>query len=443
MRQTHAWMALVLMGLAPFIWAQSQPNSPDTLPPLAIPEVLDLPELEVRAVVVQTPASQPAVAEALAAQAPKSDGIAEASHPSGPSIWGSLEYLLWWEKSAPVAAPLVTANAAPGAIGSLNEAGTVILFGPGSGRSTDFDPFSGGRLTLGSWLGPNQIIGLEGSGFLFQTRNTNFNAASPGPVAVSIPFNATQPFTSAAGVANPAGETSFNSGGTPNVVSVNLASQMWGAEVNELVNLAANRSYRLATIIGFRYFDLRESLNLNDATFDTAAPGVVTVTDNFATRNEFYGGQLGLRAGGSFGRLTVDVTGKAAFGANHEISNISGLTTVTNGAFGFATGATLGGVFAQPSNIGHTSRNAFALVPEGQLQIGYLLTRNIHPFIGYNFLYVSDVLRPGNQIDRNINFQTPVFIAPGTTVGPLAPLPAFRASDFWAQGVNLGVEIRF
>jgi len=64
--------------------------------------------------------------------------------------------------------------------------------------------------------------------------------------------------------------------------------------------------------------------------------------------------------------------------------------------------------------------------------------------VGYNFLYCSSVLRPGNQIDRVLDETLiPNF---GTGVAPAGqsrPAPILRGSDFWAQGLNFGVEFRF
>jgi hypothetical protein len=56
-----------------------------------------------------------------------------------------------------------------------------------------------------------------------------------------------------------------------------------------------------------------------------------------------------------------------------------------------------------------------------------------------------DEEQPGAQIDRGINpTQNPSFN--GVTsqlIGPARPAPSFNVSDFWAQGLNLGVVIRF
>ena len=52
-------------------------------------------------------------------------------------------------------------------------------------------------------------------------------------------------------------------------------------------------------------------------------------------------------------------------------------------------------------------------------------------------------IRPGTAIDRTINFsQSPVF-STGTLVGPARPAFTFKDSDFWAQGINFGLEFRY
>jgi hypothetical protein len=67
-------------------------------------------------------------------------------------------------------------------------------------------------------------------------------------------------------------------------------------------------------------------------------------------------------------------------------------------------------------------------------------------FGGYTLLYASDVVRAPQQISRAIN---PV-AAPAITGNPSVPLtgPAqpsfkFNSSDFWAQGLNVGLAFRF
>lgn len=356
-------------------------------------------------------------------------------------FWVGAEFLLWWAKAAPVSVPLITGNNDPTTIAALNDPGTTILFGAGSGRNETLGAFRGGRLTAGGWIDESNVFGWEANVFLLERRGTFFNAASAGGAAplVSIPFNSTQPFPF-----NPAGETSLNANGFPSNAAVNLNSRLWGVEAAGLLDLWSNTGFSWTALLGFRYLDLQENLNLTYTTFDAATAGANVVTDRFGTRNQFYGAQLGTRVGMNWGRWDAGAAVKLALGSSHQLLNISGNTTVTNGAFGSPTGTTPGGVFAEPSNIGQFNRNVFAVVPEVQLKVGFLLTPHIRPFIGYNFLYLSNVLRPGDQLDRNINpTQNSFFVPPGTLTGAAAPLAAFRSSDYWAQGIQFGVELRY
>jgi hypothetical protein len=355
--------------------------------------------------------------------------------------WASTEYLLWWIQRGPLPVPLVSTTSNLANIGALNEPGTMVLFGAG-GTGLDYRSISGMRLTVGGWINHDQSIGIEASGFLLEHGSVNFAATSAGGAApiVSIPFNATVPFN-----LNPAGETSLNAGGVPNQVTVSSGTQLWGAEANFVLGGCHSECFYLRPFAGARYLDLRESLNLIDQFFDGATGGGLLVRDSFATRNQFYGGQLGLHAGWTPGRFTVDLTTKVALGTTHEVLNVNGASTVTLGAFGFPTGITTGGVFAEPSNIGHFSRDVFTVVPEGQLEVGFYLTPNLRIFAGYTFLFDSNVLRPGNQIDRNINPTQSVLFGGtnGVLVGPPSPLQELHRSEFWAQGVSFGVTLRY
>ena len=118
----------------------------------------------------------------------------------------------------------------------------------------------------------------------------------------------------------------------------------------------------------------------------------------------------------------------------HQIVLIDGVTSST------ASGTQRGGLLALPTNIGRYSRDSFAIVPELGLKVGYNFTDRLRGFVGYDVLYASNVVRPGDQVDTFVNSS---FLPPGPGVG--APLPRFqfRQTDFWAQGVSFGLEWRY
>jgi hypothetical protein len=50
------------------------------------------------------------------------------------------------------------------------------------------------------------------------------------------------------------------------------------------------------------------------------------------------------------------------------------------------------------------------------------------------------VARAGSLIDLGVNTTG---LPPGPLVGPARPAFAFHSSDFWAQGLDFGVEVRY
>jgi hypothetical protein len=352
-------------------------------------------------------------------------------------IWVSAEYLLWWIKDDHVP-PLVTAGP-PGSSGILGTPGTTVVFG----GDVDHEEFSGGRFTVGFWLDECQTHGLETEVFFLGSRSSNFVAGGPGtatgptvarPVINAITGAETAELVSAAGVVS----------GT---IQVTEHSRLWGIEENFLCNLCCSCCSRVDFLAGFRYLQLDEGLAIReDLLVNPSVPGIggstIGVVDQFDTHNRFYGGQIGARAQYWRGNTCFNVTGKVALGETHEVIGINGTTVFT--LPGAAPVAVPGGVLALPSNSGHFSRDEFAVVPEVGFNVGYMVTPRVCVYLGYTFLYWSDVVRPGDQIDRVVNLtQLPTNLGPGTLVGPARPAVLFKETDFWAQGINLGVEFRF
>jgi hypothetical protein len=372
---------------------------------------------------------------------------------NGGRLWGSTEYLLWWIKDGPLPFPLVltgpgnTAN--PGA---LNAGGVPIL----TGDDITYGALSGVRATVGGWLGSDGGLGVEASGFLLP-RTTKTTAASSdatgnpvlgfryfdppvGGVAAEDIFQASIP------PGNP-----FGLGPLAGTIAVVSHTRLWGAEGNAVLGL----NDRWQVLAGFRFAQLDEDLSLNlfsqavdggTEIFQGAivpAPGAVASIDRFHTRNQFYGGQIGLRGDMTRGKLILGVTGKLGLGSMHEVEEVSGTSVLlTPGAAPITVPV---GQFAGPSNIGRRSHDEFAVLPECQLRVGYQVNGWLRAYAGYDIMYLNHVIRPGNQVDLIVDDRTnplnPAFV-PGT-VGTVYPQPMFNHSEFWAQGVDFGVELRF
>jgi hypothetical protein len=348
----------------------------------------------------------------------------------GPSFWLSGEYLMWW-LSSPKVPPLVTTGSPQAALpGALGQPGTAVLFG---GGHLDEDTRSGARFRTGYWFDDEHLIGVDGSFFFLGQRAVNFTAGSTGAPVLARPFfNAVTNAEDAELVAFP--------GVVAGVVNVNMTSRLWGFDADLRTNLCRGCWYNIDLLGGFRFLGLDDKLSISENLVTAGVPPVgFLVNDTFQTSNRFWGGQLGLDAEARWGRWSLQSLTKVALGNVREVVDINGGTVVNNPAVGRSVFET-GGLLALPTNIGHYSQNRFAVLPEESLILGYQVTDWLRLTLGYNFLYLSDVIRPGQQIDRVVNVSQ---LPPGTLTGAPRPAFSFRENDFWVHGVSFGMEFRY
>ena len=365
--------------------------------------------------------------------------------PCGPpgSVWVSGEYLLWWLRGGSTP-PLVTTGPAgvpiPGVIGAP---GTRVLVG---GDRDDDNPHSGFRVTAGLWLDDCRTHGIEASYFHLFPRSEDLNVSGDRVPVIARPFI---DVTGGAGV--PPGGQNVEIAAAPGLatgtIHVHQETGLQGAELNYLCNRCCTCDGRLDVFAGFRYLELRDRLEIEEAVL--VGPNVprlggsqVLVADSFATRNSYYGGQIGVRKEVWRDRLFVNGTAKVALGVTHQVVDINGSTTVI--APDGTTTTERGGLLALSSNIGHYSRDRFSVVPEVGMNVGVQMSNNLRVFMGYNFLYWTNVVRAGEQIEPVLNRGLiPTSSAFGTPGGPARPAFGFHESDFWAHGINVGIELRF
>lgn len=357
--------------------------------------------------------------------------------PCGPDgrFWVSAEYLLWWTQGS-YAPPLVTGSPAGtprSQAGVLGAPGTVVLFG---GGDLNDGTRSGFRVRFGGWLDCCRTCGLEASYFFLGDDCENF--AATGNILGRPFYN----------VVN--GQQDSELVDYPNVVtgrvSVDSSTSFSGFDVNFRKNLSCDCCSRTDFLVGFRYLKLEDEIIIAENLLVTGtdpnaipAPGTTfSLIDSFQTQNEFYGPQFGLAGEMRRGSAFVNWRGLIAFGTTHKTAAINGSTTITPPGGPATTYA--GGLLALPTNIGNYSKNDFSVVPELNINVGYQVTSNLRVFVGYSFLYWSNVTRAGDIIDTTIN---PTQLPPGTLVGPARPAFTWNDSDFWAQGVSFGGEFRW
>ena len=360
----------------------------------------------------------------------------------GDRCWVDLEYILWRTKKMNLP-PLVTTGP-PSSQGILGQPGTVILFGDGA--PLDEEMRSGFRVSGGMYLDCEKCWNLDYSFFYIPQRNEEhvFNGNLCGLLA--RPFfslNLCQEFS----------EITSLPGLALGTTTVQTPFRFGGAEADITRKVCCGCCYRVDLLGGFRYLYMDEAVQIDEfirvnnvlppnfQQFQPFAGDTIQVSDRFRTRNQFYGGQVGLEGVFAHGPLQLQVRGKVALGDTHEIIDISGSQTVTT-----PTGQVthfVGGLLALPSNIGHFNRDEFSVVPEVTVNLGYRLSHCLTVYAGYNFLYWSRVARAGDQIDRVIDTSQIPNFGSNVPTGVGRPAVPFAQNDFWAQGLNVGLEINW
>lgn len=351
---------------------------------------------------------------------------------NNPSFWMGIEGLAWWIKNEPLSVPIVTTGpASQGAnAGNLGMPGTTSLNGP-----LDYGLAAGVGVFAGGWFTVNHVIGMDGSLFVLDQQSAAFNVldrSGVGNLILNEPVSGA-PFVTQ--VSAPGVESGS--------VTVGATNRFGGGDINLLYNLYRVNGWTVNLLGGYRYLQLDESLTITansdlfvTTTYSdnmgnvlaTAPPGSsVNVIDQFGTRNQFNGGQIGTQIQYQHWRFLFSGTAKLAIGDTCEVVTADGSTTVF--PVNAAPVPLTGGNYVTMQS-GRYATNRFALAPQGQLKIGYQFTPCIRGLLGYDFLYLSSVARPGKQIDNTYD-------------GVMHPLVPMVNSSFWAQGLTLSVQFCF
>jgi hypothetical protein len=361
----------------------------------------------------------------------------EAKPPS--HFWLNADYLLWWIKDSKIPVLLTSGSGSDPLPAALGQPGTAIIFGGGNVNNYNR---SGVRFSAGYWFDDDQSFGVEGGYFFLASRSIRVDLQSgafPGSIILGRPFVDVTTTTQDVGII----ALQNLSSGSVEVIS---SSRLQGAEINAMAKLPLGYGIHLTGLAGFRYLQLDENINVADN--EAVSPQIVLIggdsistIDKFAAHNRFYGGQIGVRGDYGYGRWSFAMSGKFALGGTQEVIRIQGQTSVTS-----ATGIVVypAGFLALATNSGRFTQDEFAFVPEVNLTVGYQITDHLRAFVGYTFLYISSVARPGDSIDLGLNpSQIPLSLTNGTLVGPVRPLASVHDTDFWAQGLNFGVEFTY
>jgi hypothetical protein len=206
--------------------------------------------------------------------------------------------------------------------------------------------------------------------------------------------------------------------------------------------------WRLDWTLGWRYNRLDDNLQITSDRVTLGSPtapttgSTLTQFDQFSTTNYFNGLQLGMISEVRKQRWWFETRATLALGNNRAIVNIDGQSTAVTPVGGGATESvtTPGGLLAQPTNIGQYYNDNFAVVPQIGVNLGFELTCGLWATVGYNFMYWSNVARPGDQIDTDVNLSQS---GGGQLVGLARPSFTGVMTDYWAQGLNFGLAYRY
>ncbi|RIK75621.1 MAG: hypothetical protein DCC67_15060 [Planctomycetota bacterium] len=390
---------------------------------------------------------------------------------SRPVLYARGEYLLWWIDGMPIP-PLVVRgeannNGTPGDPDDDFFDNAFVVFGD---EDVLEESRSGGRITIGYWLDDYGQWAVEGDYFSFGEIQTHFVDGGDGtfPI-VGRPFiDATTGLPAVEDVSFPGIRGDVTADVTSTFQSAglrfrrNLCCVAGAPECGDAVQCGStvsgcltggcgtpvggdtplarffNRGTRhIDVTYGVRWAQLEEGLNIREDLQTTDATTTFVVVDDFATSNEFVGGELGFIWDWQYRRWSVESLLRLGIGNTRQRVAINGFT-LNNGEFG------VGGLLAQESNIGNYERNEFSVLPQIGVTLGYMITDRLKLTGGYTLLYWSRVVRPGEQIDLEVNPGNLPFANPPDADGlPARPEFVFRDTSIWAHGLNVGLEYQW
>ncbi len=352
-------------------------------------------------------------------------------------FYAEADYLLLWFKPICLNVPVVSVgNPAAPVPGAIGQPGTQVVVGGSPPYKFDFPGTSGVEAKVG-WLSGDGSFGAEVCGFYMATAAAHqaFVASPNGSPASYLPYQAPDNSQQALRFTIPGVVTgsSLAAGST----------HLWGLESNVFLPATVDRcNYSLygALLLGARYLDLTDRDRVTNELSLVGNPAAYAVgADESVTHNQFAGPQVGAVMGLAWGNWSLLYTTKLAAGVTHQVRNLQGSPLLA--ATAPSPLLLPGPLFALPSNFGTESANRVTLVPEVGLKARLALTSCCSLSLGYRLIYWNKVLCPGDQMDPHVNITQLPFHGPLS--GPPAPSSQFVHTDFFAQGIEAGVQFRF
>jgi hypothetical protein len=341
--------------------------------------------------------------------------------PCDPRAWADFEFL-YWATQGVVPPPLVTTGpptAAPGVAGALGQPTTIPIFG-GERTLNQFRP--GFRTEVGYWFEPDVRWGVSARFYFLGAVSERLLAAGNGFNVVNVPQL----------IASPAGPVAVPlyvgyPGLTTGTVSASTHSDFLGGDVS-LRRGFAGGPVRFDLLGGYRVMHLGDNLL---SAFDVVPAGALSPRlvgeDRITSRNQFHGAQVGFLTSCRYGCFSLELQSTVALGVtvsdfdDTRVRAFGGSGGVPGGLVGFGPVPVPGGGTVQTVTARGGQVDYFAVVPEVGTKLGWNPSDHVRLTFGYNFLYWSRVRRAQELFEPGSN----------------------NSTDFWAQGINWGLELRY
>ena len=337
-------------------------------------------------------------------------------HQQSCRTWLQLDYLLGWRKGHDVPA-LVTTSIDGTSItdaGRLGLPSTSIVLGNESLRD---GTRPGARIDFGRWLANGETAVAARFYALSDTSTSHRYDGSSHAILARPFFNVVTDAEDALIVQYPSTDVGS--------VEVSTGASLLGSDIYLRQSWCQIRSACVDLITGYQFTRVDEHIHIHN-TSNSPQVQSLEVTDQFDTQNTFHGGLLGLIAQTEGPCWSLSLLAKVGMGTTAQTVAVDGSTTITDVSGGVNTIGN--GLLAQPSNIGTHTSNVFTVVPELNLRYTHHVTDSIDVAIGYTYIYWSQMARPGDQINLNID-----------PTGGTQPIHETVNSDYWMQSLDFGI----
>jgi hypothetical protein len=350
-------------------------------------------------------------------------------------FWVKAEYWVGWVEGMQL--PALATTATPGTprafAGLLGNPNTnfVIAGSAANGARNGF------KFDTGFWFPRNDQLGVEVGASMLESQSSIFAARSDGTTILARPFFDVPAATQQAILLGFPGVSAGR-------IDVTASSgNFYESHVDLVERTIDTGTFRADSILGYRFYRYDERVSIQQVALPQEAafiPGTVIQSfDDFRTRNEFHGVDMGVRF-----RFLLNEEWSLGVLAKVAVGRLTRESTVSGGQQSFVPGQNpnvqQGGVLALTSNLGTRSKSDWSVLPELGVNLGYQMTSNLKVTFGYSLLLMQGISRASDQIDINVN---PALLPPSTLSNPAFPAPLLRRDDVWIQSVNLGLEYVF